>query len=95
VPEFLITQHGAVSREVARAMAEGCLRHSLADAAVSITGIAGPGGGSEEKPVGLVWFGVAMGEVLFTEREVFHGNRAQIREAATIHALKLLLGVTT
>jgi nicotinamide-nucleotide amidase len=94
VPEFLIHQHGAVSREVARAMAEGCLRHSQADTAVSITGIAGPGGGSEEKPVGLVWFGVAKGDVLFTERELFHGDRAQIREAAAIHALKLLLGVT-
>ena len=94
VPPFLIAQHGAVSREVARAMAEGCLRHGTGDAAVAITGIAGPTGGSEEKPLGLVWFGVAKGDILFTEREVFHGDRAQVREAATLHALRLLLGVT-
>ncbi len=95
VPEMMISQHGAVSREVARSMAEGCLRHSNADAVVSITGIAGPAGGSGDKPVGLVWFGVAKDDILFTEREVFHGDRSAIRNAATLHALRLLLGVAS
>lgn len=59
VPSDLISSHGAVSEPVARAMAEGALAHSRADVAVSITGIAGPGGGSAAKPVGLVHFGLA------------------------------------
>ena len=59
VPAELLARHGAVSAEVARAMAEGALRASGADVAVAVTGIAGPDGGSTEKPVGLVWFGLA------------------------------------
>ncbi len=59
VPEALIAQHGAVSEEVAQAMALGALKHSTAQLAISITGIAGPGGGTAEKPVGLVHFGLA------------------------------------
>src|SRR6516225_8261649 len=59
VPKALIADHGAVSAHVARAMAEGALAHAPVDLAVSITGIAGPGGGSERKPVGLVYFGLA------------------------------------
>ncbi|MBF9266417.1 CinA family protein, partial [Acidovorax cattleyae] len=57
VPAALIDTHGAVSEPVARAMAEGALRHSRAHAALSVTGVAGPGGGSVAKPVGTVWFG--------------------------------------
>jgi nicotinamide-nucleotide amidase len=87
----LIAQHGAVSEEVARAMALGALARSKADVAVSVTGIAGPGGGTAEKPVGTVWFGLAVrgGDVL-TEGQLFAGDRAGVRIASVNHALKLL-----
>jgi len=91
VDAALITDHGAVSAEVAAAMAAGALTHSNAQVAVSVTGIAGPGGGSPTKPVGLVWFGLAAGGRVRTEREVFSGNRASVREQATARALGLLL----
>lgn len=90
VPAELIAHKGAVSEEVARAMAEGAIRHSHAMLAVSVTGIAGPGGGSFEKPVGLVWFGLAGKDVLHTERHLFPGDRTAIREAAAGVALQLL-----
>lgn len=92
VPVTLIAQHGAVSEPVARAMAEGALFHSHADIAVAITGIAGPGGGSAEKPVGLVWFGLARrGSATLSERHVFaHLDRHGVREAAALEALRLL-----
>jgi nicotinamide-nucleotide amidase len=93
VPAALIDAEGAVSEPVARAMAEGALAHSAADLAVSVTGIAGPGGGSATKPVGLVWFGLAKrGAVTKTVRQVFAGNRAQVRIAAVEQALALLVG---
>jgi len=92
VPVALIAQHGAVSEEVARAMAEGALFNSHAEIAVSVTGIAGPGGGSDQKPVGLVWFALARrGGPAHTERHVFsHLDRHGVREAATLEALRLL-----
>lgn len=92
VPVATIAQHGAVSEEVACAMAEGALFNSHADMAVAITGIAGPGGGSEDKPVGLVWFGLARrGEATLSERHVFaHLDRHGVREAAALEALRLL-----
>ena len=91
VPPAILTKHGAVSAETAEAMARGALARSRADVAISVTGIAGPGGGSVDKPVGLVWFGVArkVGENL-TVREVFAGDRAAIRQAAVVRALDLL-----
>jgi nicotinamide-nucleotide amidase len=93
VPPELIAAHGAVSGEVAAAMAAGALAHAPVDLAVSITGIAGPGGGSPAKPVGLVWFGIAArGGAAKTERHVFAGDRAAVRLAATRRALALLLG---
>ena len=91
VPPELIAEHGAVSEPVARAMAEGALARSKADVAVSVTGIAGPGGGSVEKPVGLVWFGLAArDQSAASEYHVFSGDRAAVRQATVLHAMKLL-----
>lgn len=93
VPAPLIAAHGAVSAEVARSMAAGALAYSLADITVSITGIAGPGGGSAEKPVGLVHFACARrgGGVVHVERRFGPLARAEIRAAAVEQALDLLL----
>jgi len=92
VPAELIAQHGAVSSEVAVAMAEGALAHAPVDLAVSITGIAGPGGATPTKPVGLVHFGIVRrGMPARTEHHVFPGDRAAVRAAATRRALELLL----
>ena len=81
---------GAVSSEVAFQMAEGARRLLNADIAVSVTGIAGPGGGSEEKPVGLVWFGVSTRDGTRTEKSIFRGDREGVRGDAVIHALGML-----
>lgn len=81
---------GAVSEEVAREMAEGALRASAADLALSVTGIAGPGGGSAEKPVGLVWFGLARRGGTWAARRLFGGGRAEVREAAMRYGIELL-----
>ena len=89
-PEIL-AMHGAVSAEAAAAMAAGALARAPVDLAVSTTGIAGPGGGSQEKPVGLVYLGLAVREgAPRTERHVFPGDRTRIRRAALIRALELL-----
>lgn len=88
----LIASHGAVSAEVARAMAEGALTHSLADISVAVTGVAGPGGGSADKPVGLVHLAVARrgGRVLHEERRLGGSDRAAIRLASVRAALALI-----
>ena len=92
VPAPLLEQFGAVSAEVARAMADGALEHSAADISVSITGIAGPDGGSAQKPVGLVHFATARrGKETRNTHHVFSGNRTQVRKAAARFALELLL----
>jgi nicotinamide-nucleotide amidase len=93
VPLQLIAAHGAVSEQVALAMAVGALTHSHAGLAVSVTGIAGPGGATATKPVGLVWFGMALkGKEPIAARSVFedHG-RASIRSAAVNFALDMVL----
>jgi nicotinamide-nucleotide amidase len=91
VPMPLIDANGAVSEPVARAMAEGTLARSRAAIAVSVTGVAGPGGGSAEKPVGLVWFGLAQtGRPSSTEHQVFPGDRTEIRAATVAHAFKMI-----
>ncbi len=91
VPAALIETEGAVSEAVACAMAEGALRHSPASLSVSITGIAGPGGGSATKPVGLVWFGLARrGGAVRTRRREISGDRTAVRHAAVAEALALL-----
>ena len=81
---------GAVSSETAAQMAEGARRLLKTDLAVSLTGIAGPDGGSDEKPVGLVWFGLATAGGVRTEKAIFRGDRARVREQAVIHALGML-----
>jgi nicotinamide-nucleotide amidase len=91
VPEQLIAQHGAVSEEVARAMAEGALAASKASISLSTTGIAGPGGAVPGKPVGTVCFAWSVNRHTISERLVFEGNRQSIREQAVAHALRGLL----
>ncbi|MBX3611863.1 MAG: CinA family protein [Hydrogenophaga sp.] len=91
VPDALIAEHGAVSEPVARAMALGALDRSPARCAVAVTGIAGPTGGSPDKPVGTVWFGWCTPAGQFTQREQFDGDRATVRRATVAHALAGLL----
>lgn len=93
VPASVIMKKGAVSAVVARAMAKGALQNSRADVAVSVTGIAGPSGGTARKPVGLVWFGLAdRNGVTRVERRVFaDGSRDFVRTKATETALHLML----
>ena len=86
---------GAVSAETAAQMAEGARRLLKTDLAVSLTGIAGPDGGSEEKPVGLVWFGLATKDGVRTEKCIFRGDRAQVRAQAVTHALGMLTVAAT
>lgn len=96
VPMALIQQHGAVSEPVARAMAEGMLRHSRAQCAVAVTGVAGPTGGTPDKPVGTVWVAWCTEDTqgqCHTRAECLHlsGSRASIREGtvqAALHGLK-------
>ncbi|MDP1684277.1 CinA family protein [Hydrogenophaga sp.] len=91
VPAELIEHHGAVSEPVARAMAAGALAHSPAQLTVAVTGVAGPTGGSADKPVGTVWFGWATPAGTFTEHQRFDGDRAAVRAATVRHALAGLL----
>ncbi|MCC7241425.1 MAG: nicotinamide-nucleotide amidohydrolase family protein, partial [Acidobacteria bacterium] len=92
VPEPLLARHGAVSEPVARAMAEGLLVRSGADVVVAITGIAGPGGGSADKPVGTVWFAVAIAGPRDTQALVcrFIGGRELVKTFAAVTALDLV-----
>jgi nicotinamide-nucleotide amidase len=86
-----LAHYGAVSAQVARAMAEGALAHSRADIAISVTGIAGPGGAVPGKPVGLVYLGLAAkGRETRVERQHFEGDRQMVRAAALDRALELL-----
>jgi nicotinamide-nucleotide amidase len=93
VPQDMLAEHGAVSAPVARAMAEGALGRSAADVSVAITGVAGPGGGSAAKPVGLVHFAAARRgrAVLHLERRFGDIGRAQVRLASVREALQLIL----
>ena len=91
VPAETIAAHGAVSAQTCAAMARGAVVRAPADLAVSITGIAGPGGGTAHKPVGLVYLGVARKDsAARVERRVFPGDRGEIRQAAVVLALELL-----
>lgn len=91
VPAALIEAHGAVSGPVATAMAEGALHRSDAALAVAVTGVAGPGGGTEGKPVGTVWFALAVrGGDARAECRTLPGDRGAVRQATVMHALSLL-----
>ena len=104
VDSALIAEHGAVSEAVAQAMALGALRHSRAQVSVAVTGVAGPTGGSVDKPVGTVWLawatpsdtGPTLGAEtawIKTERMHFTGDRAAVREATAQHAITTLLNL--
>jgi nicotinamide-nucleotide amidase len=92
VPAATLRQFGAVSRESAEAMASGALAHAPAELVVSVTGIAGPGGGSSEKPVGLVHFAAASrdGRLIHRERRFGDVGRAQVRQASVAEAFAML-----
>lgn len=87
-----LADFGAVSQQTAREMAEGAIKHSLADIAVSVTGIAGPSGGTPDKPVGLVYIGLAIkGKDTLISRQIFEGNRHAVRTATTGFVVNLIM----
>jgi len=90
VPALVIEQYGAVSEPVVNAMVTGALKHSAADYAIAVTGVAGPGGGSAEKPVGTVWIGVGSKNQLIARKYVFPGDRDAVRQATLVTALESL-----
>lgn len=89
----LIASQGAVSESVARAMAQGALQHARAQVSLAVTGVAGPSGGSPEKPVGTVWFAWCLPEGTTSEVRHFAGDRAAVRAATVQHALWRLLSL--
>ncbi len=91
VPRNILERNGAVSREVAMAMAEGVRKAAPANIGLSVTGIAGPGGGSPDKPVGTVYIGISAGGKTVVRQFLFPGDRLDIKSAASEEALKLLL----
>ena len=91
VDPLTLDEFGAVSEQVARQMVLGALRESAADMAVSVTGVAGPGGGTAEKPVGMVCFGWANSKAVHTSTEQFGGDRAAVRSASIEFALSRVL----
>ncbi|MDY6980413.1 MAG: nicotinamide-nucleotide amidohydrolase family protein [Pseudomonadota bacterium] len=99
VPAGVLDEYGAVSEPTVRAMAEGALQHSRANLAVSVSGIAGPGGGRPDKPLGLVWFGWAQRvgsdrTQISSEHQVYNGNRDAVRRQAVVRALEGILELT-
>ncbi len=96
VKDESLQRYGAVSQQVVTEMATGALQEASADFAVSVSGIAGPGGGSVEKPVGTVWFGFAQKQAdqtvfVTTQHRVFQGNRNEVRFQSTVYILETLL----
>jgi nicotinamide-nucleotide amidase len=91
VAEETLRQHGAVSEEVAREMAAGAIKRARAQVALAITGVAGPAGGSAEKPVGLVCFAWAHGSKMASETRRFDGDRESVRRQSVLHALERVL----
>ncbi|GAB3367549.1 MULTISPECIES: CinA family protein [Giesbergeria] len=90
VPADVLATHGAVSEAVARAMAEGALAHSSAQVSLAVTGVAGPSGGSADKPVGTVWFAWCVAGRTHSQRQQFLGERHDVRAATVAHALHVL-----
>ncbi len=93
VPESVISEYGAVSEAVASSMATGALRHSAADCSIAVTGVAGPAGGSPDKPVGTVWIAVAGNGQTLTQKYLFAGDREAIRQASMLQAIQNLLQI--
>jgi len=98
VPQEMLNRHGAVSEEVAKAMARGALERLDVDVAVSVTGIAGPGGGSSDKPVGTVWMGLAVKKGGSKEVTAYHHlfsdmSRNKVRDMTCLTALETLINV--
>ncbi len=91
VPHDVIASHGAVSAQTVEAMASGCRELFKCDIAVSITGIAGPGGGSAEKPVGLVYVGLATASGVISRRFRWKGSRTQNKESSVCAAIEMIL----
>ena len=89
IPKDLITKYGAVSEIVVHSMAKKSLEIVNADVSIAVTGIAGPTGGSIDKPVGLVWVGIGTKEKIITKKYQFNGNRLEIRQKTTQESLKL------
>ncbi len=90
VKEETLAQFGAVSEQTAREMVLGAMKAAKADMAVATTGIAGPGGGTKEKPVGLVYIACGSADNIVVERCFFDGSRSEIRQASVEHALEML-----
>lgn len=87
----IINKHGAVSQAVVEQMSLGALKMAKADVAVAVSGVAGPGGGTADKPVGLVWFGFIIGEQQFAFSKIFTGDRARVREQTVEVAMQTLI----
>ena len=95
IEQAIIEENGAVSEPTVRAMVQGALQHSQADVALAISGIAGPGGGTNDKPVGMVWFAWAgKAGLLQSENIKFNGNREAVRRQAVLHALQTMLSLS-
>lgn len=90
VPEVTLEEHGAVSKQTVKAMAQGLVSRYGCDLGIGISGIAGPSGGTPHKPVGLVWFGLCYRGKLITDSQVFAGGRSEVRMAAIEHAITLI-----
>lgn len=90
VKKATLEKYGAVSKETAKEMVEGIARESNSDISIATTGIAGPGGGTDEKPVGLVYIAVYIKGIITIEKCNFNGNREKVRSTATNHALEML-----
>ncbi len=91
VPATVLAEQGAVSQATVAAMAQGVMRHDAVDCAIAVSGIAGPSGGSADKPVGTVWLAWALGTVITTQQYRFPGDRDAVRRQAVSHALSGLL----